>query len=98
VTQSTHLAGDLAIDRVERGLHSLARLLRQPLDVRPSLARVVGHAPQIDRDRFGDANVRNARPIWRRQDIVQHVADSAIQQARTHSLETLEDLLLAQRR
>jgi hypothetical protein len=98
VAQRVHLVGDVTIDCVERLLHALARLLCQPLDVLSPLVRVGSHTTRIDRDRLGDANVRDARPVRRRQKIVQHICDSAIQQTRAHSLETFEDLLLAQRR
>jgi hypothetical protein len=96
VAERLHVAGDLTLDRVERGLHALVRPLDQPRDVRRSLLRAGRRTARIDRDRFGDANVRDARSIWRRQIIVQHASQAASQQTRADPLEALEDLLLAQ--
>jgi hypothetical protein len=98
VAERLYVTGDLAIDRVERGLHALVQLRDQPRDVRRSLVCAGRSTARIDRDRLGDANVRDARSIRRRHVIVHHITQAASQQTRADSLEALEDLLLAQAR
>jgi hypothetical protein len=70
VTQRTNLAGDLTVDLVERALHALACQVDQLVHVVASLSVVTSRAAEIDRDRFGNADVRDTRPIRRRQEVV----------------------------